>query len=172
MRVLAVLLTLDECRTSRNRCWTRTRFLEPAGQQLAEEQAALRRVAILVARGVPQDELFGAVNAEIARLVGAEATAMLRFEPDDTVTLVAAWTRRDLDSPVGARRPVGAVLRSAPRREAPGAVRAVGAPALRTVRRGGPALRHPLLGGRPDHRRRARVGRDLRGVGPAGAGPG
>ena len=86
--------------------------LEPAGQQLAEEQAALRRVAILVARGVPQDELFGAVNAEIARLVGAEATAMLRFEPDDTVTLVAAWTRRDLDSPVGARRPVGAVLRS------------------------------------------------------------
>jgi signal transduction histidine kinase len=86
--------------------------LEPAGQQLAEEQAALRRVAILVARGVPQDELFGAVNAEIARLVGAEATAMLRFEPDDTVTLVAAWTRRGLDSPVGARRPVGAVLRA------------------------------------------------------------
>jgi hypothetical protein len=31
-----------------------------------------------------------AVNEEIARLVGADATALMRFEPDDAVTLVAA----------------------------------------------------------------------------------
>ena len=31
-----------------------------------EEQVALRRVATLVARGVPSDELFAAVAAEVA----------------------------------------------------------------------------------------------------------
>jgi len=59
--------------------------------RLAEEQAALRRVATLVARGVPQAELFGAVTQEVGRLLGADLAGMIRYEPDTTVTPVAAW---------------------------------------------------------------------------------
>ena len=39
----------------------------PAGTDPAEEQAALRRVATLVAKGVPPAELFQAVTVELAR---------------------------------------------------------------------------------------------------------
>jgi len=38
---------------------------------LAEEHAALRRVATLVARGTPAEELFGAVTGEVGQLLGA-----------------------------------------------------------------------------------------------------
>ena len=82
------------------------------GSKMAEEQAALRRVATLVARGVSQDELFAAVNEEIGWLVGADPTSLMRFEADDTVTLVAAWSAADADFPIGARRPVDDELRS------------------------------------------------------------
>jgi hypothetical protein len=46
-----------------------------SGEQLrvlAEEQAALRRVATLVARGVPPEELFAAVTEEAGRLLAAD----------------------------------------------------------------------------------------------------
>src|SRR4051812_13861184 len=43
--------------------------------QIAEEQAALRRVATLVARGTPPHEVFEAVSVEVAQLVGADAAA-------------------------------------------------------------------------------------------------
>ena len=79
---------------------------------VAEEQAALRRVATLVARGVAQDELFAAVTEETGWLVNADTTSLLRFEPDDTVTLVAAWNARHLDLPIGSNRPVDEELRS------------------------------------------------------------
>jgi signal transduction histidine kinase len=80
--------------------------------KVAEEQAALRRVATLVARGVSQDEVFAAVNEEVGWLVGADPTSLLRFEADDTVTLVAAWSSEDAGFPIGARRPVDDELRS------------------------------------------------------------
>jgi GAF domain-containing protein len=51
-------------------------------QQLAEEQAALRRVATLVARGVSPDEIFSAVSNEVGRLFGSDQAAVARFEPD------------------------------------------------------------------------------------------
>jgi signal transduction histidine kinase/ketosteroid isomerase-like protein len=82
------------------------------GSKLAEEQAALRRVATLVARGVSQDDLFAAVNEEVGWLAGADPTSLLRFEADDTVTLVAAWSAADTGFPIGARRPVDDELRS------------------------------------------------------------
>jgi signal transduction histidine kinase len=59
--------------------------------RLADEQAALRRVATLVARGVPSSELFGAVTKEIGRLFGADLAGMIRYETAATVTPVAAW---------------------------------------------------------------------------------
>jgi signal transduction histidine kinase/ketosteroid isomerase-like protein len=82
------------------------------GSKMAEEHAALRRVATLVARGVSQDELFAAVNEEVGWLVGADPTALMRFEADDTVTLVAAWSAAGAGFPIGARRPVDDELRS------------------------------------------------------------
>jgi signal transduction histidine kinase len=60
-------------------------------RRLADEQAALRRVATLAARGVPSRELFGAVAEEVGRLFGADLAGMIRFETDATVTPVAAW---------------------------------------------------------------------------------
>jgi PAS domain S-box-containing protein len=64
--------------------------------RLAGEQAALRRVATLVARGVPPAEVFSAVAEEVERLLDAEATAIARLEPDGTMAIVASGgTARD-----------------------------------------------------------------------------
>src|SRR4051794_9352691 len=57
--------------------------------RLAEEQAALRRVATLVAREASPVELLAAVADEVARVLEVEAVGLLRFEPDGTATLVA-----------------------------------------------------------------------------------
>ena len=60
-------------------------------RRVADEQAALRRVATLVARGVSPPEVFGAVAGETGRVLGARSTAVVRFEPDGTATVVGAW---------------------------------------------------------------------------------
>jgi signal transduction histidine kinase/uncharacterized protein YoaH (UPF0181 family) len=70
---------------------------------LADEQAALRRVATLVARGVPAAQLFEAVSAEVARLVPAGAAALARYEPDGMVTAVGGWTSTGTYDHVGTR---------------------------------------------------------------------
>jgi signal transduction histidine kinase len=49
-------------------------------RRIAEEQAALRRVATLVARGVEAAAAFEAVTEEISALFHADATALIRFE--------------------------------------------------------------------------------------------
>ena len=59
--------------------------------RLAEEQAALRRIATLVARGVPPEEVFAAVTEEVGRLLGTGLAGMARYDSDDTVTVVATW---------------------------------------------------------------------------------
>jgi GAF domain-containing protein len=61
--------------------------------RLAEEQAALRRVATLVARGARPADVFEAVSAEVARVVLADAAALTRYETDGTVTAVGGWTK-------------------------------------------------------------------------------
>ena len=75
--------------------------------RLADEQAALRRVATLVARGVPAAEVFAALAQEAGRLLGADAAHVLRYEHDATVTLVAGWSRDGQALPVGTRSPIG-----------------------------------------------------------------
>jgi signal transduction histidine kinase len=59
--------------------------------RLADEQAALRRVATLVAHGVPPEEVFAAVTEEVGRLLGTDLAGMGRYDSDDTVTVVATW---------------------------------------------------------------------------------
>jgi len=56
---------------------------------LADEQAALRRVATLVARESSPVEIFGAVTEEARRVLASEAVGLLRFDPDETATLLA-----------------------------------------------------------------------------------
>jgi GAF domain-containing protein/ketosteroid isomerase-like protein len=79
---------------------------------LAEEQAALRRVATLVARGTSENELFDTVSREIGWLVGADPTSLIRFDADDTITLVAAWSATQSDFPIGATHPADDELRA------------------------------------------------------------
>jgi signal transduction histidine kinase len=67
---------------------------------LTDEQAALRRVATLVAQGVPSDALFSSVCDEVEALAGAQASAVVRFETDGTVTVMGDHAALH---PVGAR---------------------------------------------------------------------
>src|SRR5262245_56793682 len=60
-------------------------------QRLADEQAALRRVATLVAEGARPDEVFAAVAHEVGDLIGVPAISMVRFELDETSTAIAVW---------------------------------------------------------------------------------
>ena len=61
-------------------------------EELADEQAALRRVATLVGEGAPPAEVFEAVSAEVAALIGADGSALTRYEDDGTMTSVSGWT--------------------------------------------------------------------------------
>jgi signal transduction histidine kinase len=62
--------------------------LEALGR-LADEQAALRRVATLVARGASPAEVFAAVSDELARHLDVVNAGLLRFEADGTGYVVA-----------------------------------------------------------------------------------
>ena len=68
-------------------------------QRNAEQQAALRRVATLVARDVPPEELLDSVAREVAGVLAADTTGLLRYEPDGDLTLLAAWTHLDMGVP-------------------------------------------------------------------------
>ena len=74
--------------------------------RLAEEQAALRRVATLVARGAPPEEVFAAVAEEVGRLLGGDLAGMARYESDDTVTVLATWAAEGEHPPVSGRWPL------------------------------------------------------------------
>jgi signal transduction histidine kinase len=75
--------------------------------RLAEEQAALRRVATLVARGTQPEEVFAAVTTEVGQLFPVDLASMGRYEPDGTLIFVAAWGMSAEHLPVGSRWPVG-----------------------------------------------------------------
>jgi signal transduction histidine kinase len=68
---------------------------EASERRLADEQTALRRVATLVAQGLPTQEIFEAVTREVGLLCGADLALMERFGPDDAVTVIAGWSRDD-----------------------------------------------------------------------------
>ena len=76
---------------------------EVAHGELIEEQAALRRVATLVAHGVPASEVFAAVAREVGLLIGADATHMGRYEGNGIALAVAGWHATGGHIPVGTR---------------------------------------------------------------------
>jgi signal transduction histidine kinase len=85
---------------------------------LADEQAALRRVATLVARGLPPAGVFPAVAQEVGHVLGADATTIVRLDSDGAATVLArvgdhpdefpVWSRWTLEPPL----PLAVVLRT------------------------------------------------------------
>ncbi len=82
---------------------------------LAEEQAALRRVAELVARGAVLDEIFRAAATEASTLLGNLSGALLRFEADSAVVVAACNSPvpLGLGVPIDDENNLGAVRRTA-----------------------------------------------------------
>jgi signal transduction histidine kinase len=75
--------------------------------RLAEEQAALRRVATLVAKEASPAEVFARVAEEVASVLGDVDCSLVRDEGDGTGSAVAIWGRRAANVfPVGARLPL------------------------------------------------------------------
>jgi signal transduction histidine kinase len=70
---------------------------------LADERAALRRLATAVAHDAPPSEIFTGVAAEMGPLVGADEAGVVRFEADATVTVVAGPGNWDDGLAVGTR---------------------------------------------------------------------
>ncbi|WP_238006906.1 DUF4118 domain-containing protein [Dactylosporangium sp. AC04546] len=70
-------------------------------RELAREQESLRRVAVLVARDAPPAEVVAAVAAETASLLAADATRLLREEAPGMVSVIAEYTKRDIDPLLG-----------------------------------------------------------------------
>ena len=60
-------------------------------QSLVAEQTALRRVATLVASGAKDDELIKAVTSEVAQLVGAQRSGLLRWD-GETIRVLGDWS--------------------------------------------------------------------------------
>jgi signal transduction histidine kinase len=109
---VVVLVCTISARTRR-----RVDSLDRAQAALANEQAALRRVATLVAQETSPGEVFSAVANEVGRLMATDSSRVLRYESDGTATVIAAWNL-ELPFRVGDRLPLegqnlaGIVLRT------------------------------------------------------------
>jgi signal transduction histidine kinase len=65
---------------------------EASQRALAGEQAALRRVATLVAGGAPPSRVFERVTEEVARLLGMPGASLMRYDGARTATVVGGWS--------------------------------------------------------------------------------
>jgi hypothetical protein len=88
---------------SADNAWVYTQY-----RQLAAEQAALRRLSTLVARGVEPSEVFEAVVKEMRRCLLVERAGLFRYETSGELTLLAVDYRSPapLKWPVGTRTPM------------------------------------------------------------------
>jgi PucR C-terminal helix-turn-helix domain/GAF domain/GGDEF-like domain len=78
-------------------------------RRLADEQAALRRLATLVARGVEPSEVFDAVVNEMRRCVSSQTAGLWRYESSGEIAKVAAADHPAAPLakwPVGTRTPI------------------------------------------------------------------
>jgi signal transduction histidine kinase len=74
---------------------------------LLAEQAALRRVATMVAGSTPAPALIGRVCEELGGLLAVKSTDMIRYESERFATVVGSWAASGTPSfPVGERIPV------------------------------------------------------------------
>ncbi|HEY0543489.1 MAG TPA: GAF domain-containing sensor histidine kinase [Actinoallomurus sp.] len=108
---------------------TELRRLAEENRRVVEDHEALRRVATLVARGASPPEVFRTVACETGGLLRADYTAINRYEPDRTVSVLAHWSDPhvpDIPTPFGGRWPMG-------NDSAPAVVLETGAPARCTM---------------------------------------
>jgi signal transduction histidine kinase len=99
-------LLLAAVTAERSRAARALEATEVAQRQLADEQAALRRVATLVATGEARpSRVFEQVTEEVGRLLGLPGVSVLQYGGGQTATVVGAWSERG--APLF---PVGAVL--------------------------------------------------------------
>ena len=75
-------------------------------RRLADEQAALRRVATLVAQGAESQLVFDAVCEETGRLLSATTVNLAHFTRDGFNVTIAGWSLRDVHVPVATRLPL------------------------------------------------------------------
>ena len=75
--------------------------------RLADEQAALRRVATLVAREAPAGDVFDAVAMEVGKLLDANTTVVGRYDGDGAATAIGSWSTEPGGVPVGTRSTIG-----------------------------------------------------------------
>ena len=80
---------------------TERRRAEHALQGMAEEQAALRRVATAVAAEVEPERLFGLIAEEVGRALDARIGNILRFNGDGTALAMGVWSDGADTIPVG-----------------------------------------------------------------------
>jgi len=82
-------------------------------ERLAEEQAALRRLAVLVAQQPSPSEVFTAVTQAVGLLLDADLAVLHVFPGDGTATTIASWSG---DGPHAADRDTVSVGGRQPRR--------------------------------------------------------
>jgi signal transduction histidine kinase len=70
---------------------------------IADEQAALRRVAVLVAQGASPAAVFDTVAAELGTLLDADGLSLCRLETGDELTVLAHYGPAARHVPVGTR---------------------------------------------------------------------
>jgi PAS domain S-box-containing protein len=99
-----VVSTLSDI-TQRRAAEQRLVASEAATRALAEEQAALRRIATLVASEAAPSAVFERVTEEVARLMALPSASVLRYETDGKATVVGSWREAGL-----AGMPLGASL--------------------------------------------------------------
>jgi signal transduction histidine kinase len=75
-------------------------------RRIAEDQAALRRAATLVAQGMAPTDIFSAVAEQIARVSRVAVGFVARYEPDATLTIVAHYGPFGDVLPLGSNWPV------------------------------------------------------------------
>ena len=74
-------------------------------ERLAQEQAALRRIATLVARGADTGEIFAAVAREVSEVMHLPVAGVQRYEDDETTTVIASLSDRPHPYQPGTRWP-------------------------------------------------------------------
>jgi PAS domain S-box-containing protein len=127
--------------------------------RLAEQQAALRRVAVLVAGDAESADVFAAIAREVGAVLRLPLVQMSRYEPDGT----GAWSERPHSLQAGTRWLLDGPTISAIVRESRRAARVDDLAGCPGYDRGGGSQDRGSLGReRPDPRRRPCLGGDGR----------
>jgi signal transduction histidine kinase len=96
-------LLLAAVTAERTRATRALEATEETQRALADEQAALRRVATLVASEAPPSRVFAQVTEEVGRLLGLPGASVLQFDGVSSTRVVGGWSEDGrLLFPVGA----------------------------------------------------------------------